>query len=155
MEQLTHRPLSEADKRDICAWRYDGDYAIYNLDSYEDMRREGYGFCRPDAEKNYLGFFEQERLVGFVNICEKETEVSIGIGVHPSYCSRGYGREILRQTVILSQERHPGKPLYLEVRTWNTRAIRCYQAAGFSIDGQPYELVTGIGPGVFYRMVKA
>ena len=54
----------------------------------------------------------------------------------------------------ISKKRYPNKPLYLEVRTWNTRAIKCYEKAGFQIDGEPYALTTGIGTGMFYRMTK-
>lgn len=55
-----------------------------------------------------------------------------------------------QQTSIeISKKLYPNKPLYLEVRTWNIRAVKCYQKAGFRIDGQAYELTTGIGTGTF------
>ena len=50
-------------------------------------------------------------------------------------------------TYEISKKLYPNKPLYLEVRTWNIRAVKCYQKAGFRIDGQAYELTTGIGTG--------
>ena len=60
-----------------------------------------------------------------------------------------------QQTSIeISKKLYPDKPLYLEVRTWNIRAVKCYQKAGFRIDGQAYELTTGIGTGTFYRMIR-
>lgn len=60
-----------------------------------------------------------------------------------------------QQTSIeISKKLYPNKPLYLEVRTWNIRAVKCYQKAGFRIDGQAYELTTGIGTGTFYRMIR-
>ena len=65
-----------------------------------------------------------------------------------------YGREMLALAYDISKSRYPDKPLYLEVRTWNTRAVKCYQRAGFHIDGEPYELTTGIGGGTFYRMTR-
>ena len=49
----------------------------------------------------------------------------------------------------LSRRLFPGKPLYLEVRTWNTRAVRCYQKAGFRIDGEPIRQTTSLGEGLF------
>lgn len=54
----------------------------------------------------------------------------------------------------LSKTRCHDKPLYLEVRTWNIRAVKCYEKAGFQIEGEPFELTTGIGTGMFYRMTK-
>jgi len=41
----------------------------------------------------------------------------------------------------------------IEVRTWNSRAVKCYEKAGFIIDGEPIKQTTSIGEGVFYRMV--
>lgn len=154
MEQLSYRRLTEEDKRQICAWQYKGEYAIYNLPPYEEMRAKQIGFMNEKAEKNFLAFLDHDMLVGFVNILEEPTEVFIGIGVNPHLCGRHYGRRMLICAYEISRERYPGKPLYLEVRTWNTRAIRCYESAGFQIDGAPYELTTEIGKGMFYRMVK-
>ena len=87
-------------------------------------------------------------------LLEEETEVFIGIGVNPDLCGKHYGRRMLMRAYEISKERYPNKPLYLEVRTWNTRAVKCYERAGFKIDGEPYELTTGIGTGTFYRMTR-
>ena len=56
--------------------------------------------------------------------------------------------------LLMRFQKSYNKPLYLEVRTWNIRAVKCYQKAGFRIDGQAYELTTGIGTGTFYRMIR-
>ena len=69
-------------------------------------------------------------------------------------CNKHYGQRMLLITYEISKKLYPNKPLYLEVRTWNIRAIKCYQKAGFRIDGQAYELTTGIGTGTFYRMIR-
>ena len=151
---LIHHPLTEADKRAICAWDYPGEYALYNLPAYEEMRERQSGFCHPERAANFHGFSERETLVGFVNLLEEEKEVFVGIGVNPALCGRGYGQQILHQAWELCQSLYPGKPLYLEVRTWNARAIRCYEKAGFRIDGEAFEQVTGSGKGIFYRMIR-
>ncbi len=69
-------------------------------------------------------------------------------------CNKHYGQRMLLITYEISKKLYPNKPLYLEVRTWNIRAVKCYQKAGFRIDGQAYELTTGIGTGTFYRMIR-
>lgn len=160
MKQLTSesrleaRHLSEDDKRQICSWQYEGEYAVYNLPPYEKMRQAQSGFMNPGNEKNYYGFFENGVLVGFVNIKEKPTEFFIGIGVRPDICGKGYGTEILGEVCRIAKAQNPAKPLCLEVRTWNKRAVRCYEKAGFTIDGDPFEQTTGAGKGIFYRMIK-
>ena len=155
MIKLAYRHLSENDKRDICAWKYDGEYDIYDLPPYHEMQEKQIGFMNPKAERNFYGFWDGDLLVGFVNILEEATEVFIGIGVNPTYCGQHYGRQMLCDAYNISKNLYPGKPLYLEVRSWNMRAVRCYLNAGFSIDGDPFEQTTGIGTGTFYRMVKA
>jgi len=150
---LTRHPLTEADKRAICAWDYPGEYALYNLPSYEEMQEKQRGFCHPQRAANYHGFSEGETLVGYIHLREEEKEVFVGVGVHPALCGKGYGQQLLAQTRPLAQTLYPGKPLYLQVRTWNARAIRCYERAGFRIDGDAFEQVTGSGKGTFYRMI--
>ena len=152
---LQNHILTDAEKLEICSWKYSGDYAVYDLPPYEVMREKQIGFFNHERELNYRAFCDGDCLVGFVNIKAEETEVFIGIGVKPELCSKGYGQCILRETYAISKELYPEKSLYLEVRTWNERAIRCYQKVGFEIVGQPFEQRTGSGGGTFYRMIKA
>ena len=42
------------------------------------------------------------------------------------------------------------KPLHLEVRTWNKRAIRCYEAQGFKIIATKTQ-TTSLGTMSFYE----
>jgi len=127
MNELVYRNLSEDAKRQICAWKYGGEYDLYNLPAYEEMQVRQIGFMNPQREKNYYGFWDESILVGFVNILEEKEEVFIGIGVNPDLCNKHYGQRMLLIT---------------------------YQKAGFRIDGQAYELTTGIGTGTFYRMIR-
>ena len=88
------------------------------------------------------------------DILEEEKEVFIGIGTKPACCNHGYGQQMLQIAYENSKKLYSAKPLYLEVRNWNKRAIRCYEKAGFVIDGSPYQLETSIGLGTFYRMIR-
>ena len=49
--QIELRYLSEKDKKEICGWKYDGKYAMYNLSDHEQMRREQCGFFNPEKEE--------------------------------------------------------------------------------------------------------
>ena len=148
---LTHHAMTEDEKYVIADWRYSGDYALYNTRPYEEDRKKGVGFAHP----GFIGFsfYDRDALIGFTCLYEEDREIMIGIGVAPEYCGCGYGREMLETTCGLSETMFPGKPLYLEVRTWNARAVRCYEKAGFVIDGEPFTQRTGLGEGTFYRMM--
>ena len=154
MCQWEYRHLSELEQKDICSWKYEGEYHIYDLPDYQTMRSRQMGFTNPAAAKQYWGFHLHGQLLGFVNIKEEAEAVFIGIGVRPDACNRHYGRHILEITSEIAKQAYPTKPLYLEVRSWNQRAIRCYENAGFKIVGAPFKRVTDIGEGSFYRMVQ-
>ena len=154
MNLLKYRNLTEDDKRQICGWNYAGEYKLYNLPPYDVMKVQQQGFMNPQHEKNYFAFLDGDVLVGFVNILEKDTEIFIGIGVNPALCGKHYGRRMLEEAYLISKRLYPEKPLYLEVRTWNMRAVTCYKNAGFHVDGEQYELTTEIGSGTFFRMVR-
>ena len=132
---LTYHQTTEAEKYRITAWEYEGEYAIYNATPYAEQKKKGFGFANP--LNHFYSFYAGEELVGFINLYEEETEVFFGIGVAPAHCGKGYGRQMTEIACTLSRRLFPGKPLYLEVRTWNTRAVRCYQKAGFRIVGEP------------------
>ena len=154
MFDLEYHVMNEKEKKIVCSWKYDDEYALYNLPTYEQMKAKKMGFMKPESAKNYYSFYHQDAYVGFVNILEEDKEVFIGIGVNPNCCSKGYGQQILEIAYAISKRLYPTKPLYLEVRDWNKRAIRCYEKAGFVKDGLPYELETNIGSGTFYRMIR-
>lgn len=148
------RYLTEKDKEEICSWKYDDDYSIYNLPPFKEMKKLQKGFFNPLSEKNYRAFLFDKILVGYINLNEKEKEIFLGIGVHPDFCGKGYGKIILRKACEISKTLYPDKPMYLEVRTWNKRAIACYESAGFKIVGDAFERTTEIGNGLFFRMVR-
>ena len=118
---------------------------------YDEQKRQGRGFANP--ENHLISFYDGGTLVGFVNLSKEDTEVFFGIGVAPDCRGKGYGQQLTKSACALSKTRFPGKPLYLEVRTWNTRAVRCYEKAGFRIEGAPICRTTSIGDGIFYHMV--
>ena len=93
---LQNHILTDVEKQGICSWKYSGDYAVYNLPPYEEMKEKQIGFFNPAREQNYRAFYDGDCLVGFVNIKVEETKVFIGIGVKPEEICEKYG-EILNK----------------------------------------------------------
>lgn len=152
---LEYHPIKENEMIDICKWNYENEYSIYNLPDIEEMKSNKIGFCNPESSKNYYSFYDNNAFIGFVNIKEEEEKVFLGIGVKPQFCSKGYGYEIMENACKIANHMYPNKQLYLEVRTWNKRAISCYEKAGFVIDGNEFIQQTLIGEGPFFRMCKS
>lgn len=151
---LHNHTITDEEAKLVCGWKYEGEYACYNQPPYEELEAKGAMFCDPLRRDNYRSYYDGDVLVGFTNLQENETEVFLGIGVQPDLCSKGYGTAIVKEACAISQRLYPNKPLYLVVRTWNKRAIRCYEKAGFVMEGEPFEINTYSGVGVFYRMVR-
>lgn len=148
------RPLTPADKEAICTWHYEGDYSIYDLPPSRVLREKRQGFFDPARAEDYLGCWDGEVLVGYLHLKAGPKQVTVGIGVHPTLCGRGYGGQMLSLAAELSARRWPGLPLTLIVRSWNKRAISCYRRAGFHPAEDPFELETPAGKGIFLRMSR-
>ncbi len=148
---LEFHKITEEEKEIIGKWKYEGEYALYDSIPYEEQKKIGKGFGNPINQ--YHVFYDGDKLIGFTNLIDEETEIFFGIGVAPDCCGQGYGQKMTTRTIELAHELFPGKPLYLEVRTWNKRAVACYEKAGFRIVGEPIVQTTHIGEGVFYHMV--
>ena len=124
----------------------------YQTLPYEEQKKRGFGFANP--ANHFYSFYDETKLVGFINLYEEKTEIFFGIGVNPDCCGEGYGQQMTKTACEISKELFGTKPLYLEVRTWNKRAVSCYQKAGFVIKGEPIRQTTSAGEGVFYHMVQ-
>ena len=135
MLTLTCHETTEEEKAAISLWQYAGEYAIYNMPPYDEQKRLGRGFANP--ENHFTSFYDGDTLVGFINLSEENAEVFFGIGIAPELCGRSYGQQLTTAACELSRKLYPGKPLYLQVRTWNVRAVHCYEKAGFRITGAP------------------
>ena len=149
---LACHPTTEEEKILITEWKYEGEYSVYNAEPYEEQKKKGFGFANP--QNRFYSFYDEKKLIGFINLYEEKTEVFFGIGVKPEECGKGYGSQMTETACKISRELFPGKPLYLEVRTWNQRAVRCYEKAGFHIVGEPIRQTTSAGEGVFYHMIR-
>lgn len=150
--KLTSHRISEEQAKEISNWEYSGEYSIYNLPSWDRMVQENYSLTDASKRERYVGYTNEDgELVGFVNLLDEGDTVFFGIGVKSDFCDKGIGKIITKMALIESQKRFPNKPVVLEVRTWNKRAVNCYKSQGFEIVGTKQQK-THIGFGEFYVM---
>ena len=149
-----HNCLTDDEKTIVSCWKYDGEYAIYNLPPQDKQKKEQKGIYNPDNQYNYYAFYDGDAFVGYINLIERQNKFSVGIAVAPDKCGRGYGTQMLNICAEIAEDINPSKTLGLQVRCWNSRAIRCYTKAGFKIIGEKYTMVTPSGEAEFYRMIK-
>ena len=150
---MQRTPMSEAHARAICTWSYDSPYDIYNMGPWSLVISKGWTLGNPtQREREMLSVVDEDGvLLAYLRLSEADGRPMVGIGLHPEYCSRGLGAGVIGLGIAEHQVRAPGTRLWLEVRDWNRRAIRCYERSGFEV-GKSVERVTGVGPGTFVVM---
>jgi RimJ/RimL family protein N-acetyltransferase len=155
--------MSESDARAVNAWRYEEPYAIYNPTDPEDVaelldRRSPYFAVRDDAGE-LVGFFA----FGTAAKVEGEDEpalygldrtLTVGLGLRPDCTDRGLGLAFVNAGLAFARAQFAPSAFRLFVLTFNARAIRVYERAGF----QPvrvFTLPSPHGTREFLEMVRA
>uniref|UniRef100_UPI0040538C36 GNAT family N-acetyltransferase n=1 Tax=Paenibacillus sp. FSL H8-0537 TaxID=2921399 RepID=UPI0040538C36 len=141
--------------RQLCDWRYEPPYGIYQWPAWEAMEKAEMEFGDPELrQKQYAAILDDHgELVGFAQFFPLGDEVlRLGLGLHPQLCSRGSGTDFVELLIEEARRRAPHSELDLEVLTWNARAIRVYKKAGFRIT-DTYIRPTPQGAAEFHCMV--
>lgn len=131
MKTVDFKSMSPEAAQQICSWKYESPYDVYDYLTYEDSVRKQSAIIRPENADNYLCFWNDETLVAYTSIILKEEKVYIGIGIAPQFCGQGFGNTYLNKTVLEAQKRYPDKHIWVQVRSWNERAVKCYLRSGF------------------------
>ena len=70
---------------------------------------------------------------------DRAGHVELGVGMKPELCGQGRGRMLMALALAKILETRGCTTVNLAVRTFNTRAVRCYERAGFTIIDTRYE----------------
>lgn len=140
---FTFMPMTLEDARLITAWRYPGVYAAYN---FEGEAAELLGTRSPF----FAACDEHGELVGFC--CFGSTAevtddgppwlftgedriLSVGLGLRPDLTGQGIGLSFVSAILDFAAEQFAPDAFRLYVLTWNHRATRVYERAGFVPQG--------------------
>ncbi|PZD96422.1 GNAT family N-acetyltransferase [Paenibacillus sambharensis] len=147
-------PFSEEHGRELCSWHYEPPYDLFNWPGWEQMQQQGIEFGDPGIrDRQYTAILdEHHELIGYAQFFPLLGVTRLGLGLRPSLCSQGLGPAVVSLLIREAFRRSPDDELDLEVLTWNERAVRAYQKAGFEITDR-YWRPTPTGPGEFYCMV--
>lgn len=145
MKPYNFAPMSREDARAIRGWRYDGPYAVYNMDAANitgdaledemlDLRSPW--FSVRDTSGDLIGFFAygtSAELGGYCtpHLFDEGSVLSIGLGMRPDAAGKGNGLCFVMSGLTFARERFAPRVFRLYVMSWNRRAIRVYERAGF------------------------
>jgi len=135
--KLSIDELSENQAREICSWRYPDEYAVYNCPPWDEIISKGWGLADEYKRKKEFKSVSLNRVfIGFFRLHFRENKLYLSLGLMPERCGEGYGAKLIEIIKMYARERFPQNDLYLSVRDFNVRAIRAYQKAAFSIEGE-------------------
>ena len=149
--KLEFRKPTEADSREIAAWKFEGEYSFYDNDKTESKKEWAMNLHK--QENAYAIYNENNELIG--NCCFEfdEEEVLFGIQMKPSLTGKGMGAEVVTAILEFGREKHKFNQISLLVAQFNKRAIKVYERLGFVVREEFMWYVNGEEK-EFYEMRK-
>ncbi len=113
-------------------WKYDGNFDVYNMPSWEYLKSKNSAICTKEGRKDFYCYEENGLTFGVVRFKELEDCIYVGIALNPKACGKGMGRIVLKTAITDYDNEHSRKkPLKVEVRSWNVRSIKTAEYCGF------------------------
>lgn len=140
--------LTGQEARAISAWRYPGEYALYNLSPEEplDELLDGSCYGAHSAQGTLAGFYQfgrSARIPTKEQGAYPEGPLDIGLGLRPDLCGKGLGESFLLAGIDFAREQLGAEEFRLSVAAWNRRARKVYARCGFGGERQVTHRVSG------------
>lgn len=142
--------MGEEEAHLIAAWRYEPPYSFYDADADADDLALLLG--KESRDGRYFSAFAGDALVGFFEFKLDGDDVIIGLGLRPDLTGRRLGLPFVEAGMAFARERFRPSRFRLSVATFNERAIRVYERAGF-FPLRRYDHETNGGVHPFLEMV--
>jgi [ribosomal protein S18]-alanine N-acetyltransferase len=128
------REITEADAKEFASWTYPEPYAMYSSSPDDEA-------FFLDTQNGYLTVEDDD--LGLVGFCcfgldarvpggtYDDEHIDLGTGMRPDLTGQGCGSAFFAAVIDECARRFPGKPQRTTVATFNERARRMVQRAGF------------------------
>lgn len=130
------RHLTQANADQIARkWHYKDRYSFYDMENdLEDFEEIITPALRDD--KYYQVLNDKDELIGYFCLERlSEKKVEVGLGLRPDLTGQGLGFDFVKGIEAFIQDNFNYKVIVLSVASFNKRAIKVYQRAGFRVDG--------------------
>lgn len=146
------QPMQEQEARANARWHYPGPCSFYDMEQDPEDLEE---FLNPESwpGRTYAVLNERGELVGFFTLKEEGNTVEIGLGLRPDLTGKGMGLAFVRAGLDFARRHFSPQRFSLAVATFNQRAIRVYERAGFRPTGVSIQPTNG-GEHEFARMIR-
>ncbi len=146
---FTFSLMSEADAQDVSMWRYEAPYDVYNPgndgndsegepDISELLDKSSPYYAVRDEQNELVGYFcygtaGQPWGVSEPTLYVDDKVIVIGLALRPDLTGKGMGQRFVNAGLAFAREQFAPTMFRLYVMTFNQRAIRTYERAGFHI----------------------
>ncbi|MFT8391115.1 MAG: GNAT family protein [Sporolactobacillus sp.] len=135
--------MNRAQAEEYINWHYETPYDFYTIP--EKGIKETYEEIYNDPYKNYYSVLKDRSLFGiFEYDCSNPRELEIGLGICPQETGKGNGKEFVANCVAFGRKvfNYQGD-IFLDVASFNQRAIHLYKQLGFFETGRLTRLSYG------------
>lgn len=150
--QWAFLPMTEHDVQVLVGWHYPEPYSFYDWTADPDDLAELFD-PRSRERWYYAAHDDQGAVVGFLMLRENGGTVELGLGLRPDLTGQGHGTPFLLAALSFAQRRYVVIRFQLAVATFNERAIRVYERAGFR-PGRVFVQQTNGGEFTFVAMSR-
>ena len=120
------------DVRSVSRWRYDGNYAMYNQETLPMLTLALLqGLLRALGLEAFVVLNDANERIGIFTFIERATAIEIGLAMRPDLTGRGLGLAFVEAGLDFARARYAPVRFTLDVATFNERARRVYERAGF------------------------
>lgn|GEM_PF-149505 len=142
-EQCRIVPLNDEYISEMSTWQYDAPYEAYSF------RVEGYLMNKDIWGIEQFCMIYENIVLGQV-ACQfdnNNNNMWVGWSLNPAYCGKGMGKEFISRCVdeLCRIKNYKKGNIYLRVASWNKRAIKCYEKAGFKYYKTILDEIAGTG----------
>ncbi|MDQ3981949.1 MAG: GNAT family N-acetyltransferase [Actinomycetota bacterium] len=123
------RAMSREDAEAVAGWHYDPPYDFYDFRGDPDDLGE---LLDPNSwVDDYHAVDLDGELVGFFSFKRHDDALEIGLGLRPDLTGKSLGAAFVDAGLAYALERFSPRELFLDVATFNDRAKKVYERAGF------------------------
>jgi ribosomal-protein-alanine N-acetyltransferase len=137
-DDLTVRPATEGDVRELSTWRNDPPYDVYDVGD-ESMEANIEYLLGPDTRCHAIVDGSGD-LIGFCTFGPDARvpggdysveALDIGLGIRPRGTGRGHGSRFVATVLEFAATTFRPDTMRVTISEWNTRALRVWEGAGF------------------------
>jgi len=147
------RAMNQQEAEEIANdWKYDDVYSFYDISADEEDYAE-FVNEQKRADKYFSCYLNDELAAWYTLNVLENNNIELGLGIKPSCTGKGFGFHFVNAVMVHAASIHCVHSFALAVASFNQRAIKVYEKAGF-VKTETFMQDTNGGSYEFLKMVR-